>query len=169
MILPGQKYTVVDKFLNPFVFKKIKDAITGNHIPWYLDQTVNGAQKGEALKKQFFFQHWLYSGEGIYSDYFRLFEPVFEQMGVHALIRVKANLFPNVGEKVKNAMHVDNQFPHKGAILYINTCNGPTTLDDGTEIEAVENRILYFDSSKEHCSSHATDVKQRFTINFNYF
>jgi len=169
MILPGEKYTVVDNFLNPFIFKKIKHIITSDKIPWYINQTINSNQKGHALEKAYFFQHWLYRDNSINSPHFELLNELLTQMSVKSLIRVKINLFPNLGEKIKNAMHVDNDYPHKGAIFYLNTCNGPTTLDDGTEIEAIENRMLYFDSSKPHCSSHATDVKQRFVINFNYF
>ena len=59
-------------------------------------------------------------------------------------------------------------FPHKGAIFYINTNNGFTVLEDGTEIASVSNRLLLFNPSEPHHSTSCTDVKRRVNINFNY-
>jgi hypothetical protein len=49
------------------------------------------------------------------------------------------------------------------------TCDGFTSLDDGTKIESIENRLLLFDSNKPHASSTCTNAKARFNMNFNYF
>jgi hypothetical protein len=51
----------------------------------------------------------------------------------------------------------------------LNTCDGFTSLDDGTKIESIENRLLLFDSNKPHASSTCTNAKARFNMNFNYF
>ena len=65
-------------------------------------------------------------------------------------------------------MHTDYPFPHKSAILYINTCEGYTKLKDRTKISSIANRLLIFDSSEDHCSTTTTDVPARFNININY-
>ena len=65
--------------------------------------------------------------------------------------------------------HVDYPFPHKGAIFYLNTNNGLTILEDKVEVESIENRLLLFDSSKQHKSTTCTDDKCRINVNFNFF
>ena len=72
-------------------------------------------------------------------------------------------------EADKLIKHIDFDFSHKGAILYINSCNGYTKLEDGTKIDSVANRILFFDPSTPHCSTTTSDTTARFNINFNYF
>jgi hypothetical protein len=80
----------------------------------------------------------------------------------------KANLFPSTEELKENAFHIDTDIPHKGALFYINTCNGFTILEDGTRIESVSNRMLLFDSAKPHASTNCTDQPSRINININY-
>ena len=84
------------------------------------------------------------------------------------LIRVKANLYLRTDEIEHHDTHVDYDFENNAAILYINTNNGLTVLEDGTEIESVANRLLFFDGSKPHHSTTCTDQKRRVNINVNY-
>ena len=105
----------------------------------------------------------------INSHNFDIIKPILYVLKPNALIRVKGNLYPNLNIDINNAYHIDYEFEHKGAIFYVNTNNGKTILEDGTEIDSVENRLLIFDASKPHCSTHCTDEKIRVNINFNYF
>ena len=73
-----------------------------------------------------------------------------------------------MGNYIEDPKHTDYPYSHKGALFYINTNNAPTILEDGTKIEAIENRLLKFDPSFAHNSTHPTDTKTRITINFNY-
>ena len=59
-------------------------------------------------------------------------------------------------------------FPHKGFLFYVNTNNGFTILEDGTKVESIANRALFFDSSKSHKSTTCTDEDIRVNININY-
>ena len=108
-------------------------------------------------------------GYVVNSGFFELIHPLLNKIDAKALIRVKGNMYPNVGSLLENDRHVDYEFEHKGAIYYINTNNGPTVLDDGTKIDCVENRILFFESHKNHNSTYCTDQKVRMNININYF
>jgi len=54
-------------------------------------------------------------------------------------------------------------------LFYLNTNDGLTVLEDGTEIKSIENRILLHDASKPHHSTTCTDADRRVNINFNYF
>ena len=84
------------------------------------------------------------------------------------LIRIKANLYPNTERLHEHPMHSDFPFPHSGALLSLNTCDGYTKLKDGTKIDSVANRILLFDPNEEHCSTTTTNVSARINININY-
>ena len=56
----------------------------------------------------------------------------------------------------------------KSAIFYINTNNGLTVLEDGTEIKSVANRLLLFNASEPHHSTTTSNENRRVNINFNY-
>ena len=54
------------------------------------------------------------------------------------------------------------------AIFYVNTNNGLTVLDNGTEVESVSNRLLLFNGASMDHSTSCTDKKRRVNINFNF-
>ena len=103
------------------------------------------------------------------SDWFDILTPIIGVLKPKSLIRVKGNMYPSTPKIIHHKNHVDLTHEHKGAIFYVNTNNGVTALEDGTEIESIENRLLLFDSSKKHNSTSCTDAKVRVNINFNYF
>jgi len=51
----------------------------------------------------------------------------------------------------------------------MNTNNGYTKFEDGTKIESVANRMVFFSSNMKHTGTSCTDEKIRVVINFNYF
>ena len=85
------------------------------------------------------------------------------------LIRVKINFYPRTETMIEHAKHVDYPYEHKGALLSLNTCNGGTILKNNKKIKSVEITVIFFDPSKPHASTSATDVKGRFNILVNYF
>jgi hypothetical protein len=79
-------------------------------------------------------------------------------------------MYPNIKtDRLLNDPHIDYSYTHKGALLSVNTCNGSTILKDKTRITSVENRVLFFDPSKEHDVEYSSDVKVRVNIQVNYF
>ena len=98
-----------------------------------------------------------------------MFQPIIDAIDPVALIRVKANLYPNVGVYHQHGWHSDLEVTHKAAIFYINTNNGHTVLEDGTKIDSVENRMLLFDPHTPHNSTTTSNAKGRFNINCTYF
>jgi hypothetical protein len=84
------------------------------------------------------------------------------------LLRVKANNYIKTNEVIHHKDHVDAEYKMKAAILFINTNNGLTVLDDGTECESIENRLLMFDASKPHHSTTCSDQDRRVNINMNF-
>lgn len=156
---------VIDNFLDKDVFDNIKQTIESNSFPWFFEKEVT--YPGQ-ISDEYYLIHVLFS---VYpnSDYFNCILPVLEKLKVKALMRAKVNLYPNIGKFVENDPHFDYEFEHQAAILYLNTNDGFTILNDGTKIESVENRVLLFDGSTLHQSTHCTNQKARLNINFNYF
>ena len=88
---------------------------------------------------------------------------------IENLIRIKINFYPNTTELYEHGYHIDYKYPHKGAILSLNTCDGYTKIrETGTKYPSVANTILMFDPSKDHCSTTTTNAIGRFNININY-
>ena len=161
------QYEVIDDYLPKEEFEKIRDFMMGDDFPWFY--TSNITFRHEQINNTMYFVHMFYKENKVNSNLYDLIYPIIRELKPKALLRVKANMYPNLGQIIENTPHVDYDFEHKGAIFYINTNNGPTVLEDGTKINAVENRILLFDSSKKHNSTHCTDQKVRVNININYF
>ena len=160
-------YKIEDNFLSDFEHKQIENTLTNNDFPWYFNSYV--AIKNDFDRGDFYFEHIFYRDYTINSNFFSLLVPIIDRIKPKALIYVKANLYTNVGKSLSNDLHVDQHYPHNGALYYVNTNNGFTGLEDGTKIESKANRMLFFDSSKPHHSTHCTDQKVRVTININYF
>ena len=160
------KYEIIDNFLNVEEFNTIKNIICGNEFSWYFQEFVAHSDDTDA----YYLTHTFYDYSNIRCGlYNTIIIPILKKLDVCAIIRARANLYPNINQFIENANHVDYLYEHKGAILYLNTNNGYTILEDGTQIESIENRLLKFEPHKKHRSTHCTDVKRRMNINFNYF
>lgn len=158
-------YNIIDDFLPKNEFMAIDSVLSSDDFDWYYVSQINRLQDKDDLTS--YFIHIVFS-EGKASRYMHIFSPVFSRLKIKSLIRIKANLYPRTSIIEKHAPHCDYLFPHMGAILYLNTNNGKTILEDGTEIDSVKNRLLIFDSSKYHSSTSTTDTKARINININY-
>lgn len=169
-LLPTEKFRVIDNFLPSEEFIPICDAMLGDNFPWYFQPFVaNNTEEDKALPA-FYFVHTLYNADfQSQSHCFDLVKPLLDRMSINKLIRMKGNLYPNLGRDIINEPHVDFPFEHIGAVFYLNSNNGVTILDDGTTVASVENRLLIFNSSLPHQSTHCTDQKVRININLNYF
>ena len=165
------KYEIRDNYLPDDVFKTLKDKIDNDeqNFPWFYNRFVDDGNK-EALDDHFYFAHVAYGSGTINSAFYEELLPLIDKIKPKALIRVKVNGYPKNGDKIiRHRPHSDYPWEHKAAIFYLNTNNGKTILEDGTEIDSVANRILFFDASKPHSSTNCTDEKMRFNININYF
>jgi hypothetical protein len=159
---------VVDNFLPKDIFKHLEDVLCGKNFPWYYNDHVASPEKTDDL---FYFTHMFYNterGEEV-SPTIQLIEPILNMIQPKELIRVKGNLYTTYYEKRQDPFHVDYRYPHRGAIFYLNTNNGYTVFEDGTKVDAVANRIMFFDPTVPHASTRCTDAKIRVNVNFNYY
>jgi len=159
------KYQVIDNFLPKEIFFNIKNIFTSGDIEWHYSKSVSKKEN----KDGFYFIHSIYKDHIINSIKYNLFIPILHKIKVKSLLRIKANLYTKTDKIIEHSRHKDYEFPHKGFIFYINTNNGFTRLKDGTKIESIENRGLFFDSHHDHNSSTCSDENVRININFNYF
>ena len=167
------EHKVIDNFVSEPVFEELrslimdKNPVYQNNITWLYNTTIANEKESQDFR-YFYMQHMIYATI-VMSPLYEKIQPILHDLNVKASIRIKCNLFPYSEKVHEHAMHTDLPYTHKAAILYINTCDGYTKLEDGTKIDSVANRILLFDASKLHCSTTCTDQTARFNINFNYF
>jgi len=103
------------------------------------------------------------------SQYFPLVYDLLNKIQPKALIRVKANLYLNMGKGVvEHAPHTDYSFSHNGGVFSMNTCDGYTKQGD-EKADSVENRLVTFDAGVKHQSTSVSNTKVRMNININYF
>lgn len=160
-------YQIIDNVLSPDDLLRIKHTmLSDQQIPWFYSSNVTNKDEEVSC---FYFTHMFFEDYKINSNKFDILNPILNILKPNALIRVKGNLYPNLNKHIVNEYHKDYEFTHTGAIFYVNTNNGKTILKDEIEVDSVENRLLIFDASKPHCSTHCTDEKIRVNINFNYF
>ena len=156
---------IIDNLLSEKELELMKTIMMHNQdMPWYYNDYIASYRANDPM---YYFTHNFFNEYK--SNWFYIVEPILNKIDHRVLIRCKANMYPSTPVITHHDPHVDLEYEHKGAIFYINTNNGVTVLEDGTEIESIENRLLLFDSSKKHNSTSCTDAKVRVNINFNYF
>jgi len=162
------KYKVIDNFLNKQDFLKIKEIVESDDFPYFLQKDIVHINENNN-ELNCYFTHNIFNQVNGFSSYYKLFLPLFEKINYKALIRVKGNLYPRTEKLEQHEPHVDYDYEHKGAIFSINTNDGGTILNGNEKVDSIENRILFFDPSKEHSSTTTTNAKYRMNININYF
>jgi len=161
--VPQTELKIIDNFLDPISFNALIVAFLGTEKPmWSLGTNITGIP-GNPDSNHVYFAHQVQAP-------IKELIPVLQALDIHEvndIYRVKVNLYPRTSEVYHHSDHVDADFPHKGAILYLNTNNGFTVVD-GTPVESVANRLLLFDPSIPHHSTTCSDQPFRANINFNF-
>ena len=163
------KYEVIDNFLDTVYFNKLLTLITdeentgNNKMPWFFQSGFRGS-----IEDYGYLYHTFYHDQVPQSHLFNELLPLIHKFELKSLLRVKANLYPNTYKLHEHSMHEDYHFSHSSAILSLNTCDGYTKLEDGTKIDSVANRMLFFDGSKQHSGTTTTNDQARININLNY-
>jgi len=157
-------FEIIDNFLPAGQYEQFASVVLGPNMAWYACDGVAHTGDGGG-----YFTHKLFERFEQRSSLFSLLDPFISFTECSAIFRAKFNLYPKTETITKHDMHVDADFPHKGVLYYVNSNNGVTTLEDGSEVESVANRLLLFNSASPHCSSTCTDQPFRVTMNLNYF
>ena len=100
---------------------------------------------------------------------YEMFVPKFKELAnFKTMIRIKINAYPHTNIVKEHKKHIDFDFFNIGAVFSLNTCDGYTKFSDGTKVESIANRIVFFDASKKHQSTTTSNTKLRYNINFNF-
>lgn len=172
-------FKVYDNFLDKDIFDELSTVISGWNFPWYYNDTIvhehdkTLIQDGVDLSiYNYQFAHDFYSNYKPQSDFWYLMEPIIDKIGVQSLLRIKANLGLSTPIRIASGLHHDFDLDYANAktgILYINTNNGATRFEDGSEVQSLANRFVFFDNSVAHTGVSCTDQKNRIVINFCYY
>ena len=159
---------VIDNFLPQKYFEHLKECCFSTNFPWvYCNEVAN---LGEDQEEHFFFTHRVYDRFEPQSSFISELEDLLiKHLNAKSLIRVRFNLYPNQGKLIEHELHQDYMYPHKTAVLYMNTCDGYTGFEDGSKVDSVENRVVLFDGSVPHHSTNCTNQKVRIVLSVSYF
>ena len=161
----------IDNFLGKKEFDELQTLMMGVVLPWNYNSMIDLPSD----VNKFQFVHVFYNDYGPF-PYCDKLNPILETLKASAIIRIKANLLTQTPKIVENIFHTDINYISKEikkygttAIFYVNTNNGYTKFEDGTVIESVANRMVFFSSNIKHTGTSCTDENTRVVINFNYF
>jgi len=157
-------FKVVNNFLDKTEFKQIQKIMTSQDFPWYYNKYISSSTDAKHL---YFFTHNYYLNNEIQSSFYKMWKNLIQKLECKSLLRIKAGLYPSHSKVRYNNFHKDFPFKHKGCLFYINSNNGPTTIEKKS-ILPKENRAVFFDPSLPHRSSLCSDQQVRITVNFNY-
>tara|TARA_B100002019_G_scaffold267358_1_gene258371 strand:+ start:1564 stop:2076 length:513 start_codon:yes stop_codon:yes gene_type:complete len=169
------KYEVVDNFMPEDFHSSLWEIVSNGRFPWFYGAKTNYdpecpyIEQEECLDDYHFIHHFYDDDRPVSPFHEQLILPLLREMGAISSIRIKANWHPRTETVYENPLHKDYPFEHKGAVYYINSNDGYTLFEDGTKIESVANRMLFFESFNLHRSTTCTNARGRFNINFNYF
>ena len=162
-------YKIIDNCLDQETFLTLKNTLLGADFPWYLNSSKVFKNSVVPEKYNYQFTHTFYHNYAGSSDWLKVIIPLVTVINPAAIVRIKANLTPLTSSIIAYDFHVDEPwFIGKTAIYYVNSNDGVTILEDGTQIESVANRLVIFDQKTRHTGTTCTDEKVRCLINFNY-
>ena len=161
---------VIDNFLPNDVFANIYKVIIEDNLNWAFVNHVAFENEEQKLWN-YFYSHMAYDDDRPWSSLYDMVFPFVEQVNkidlVRSIMRIKVNAYPHTPELKLHQKHTDFDFAHKGAILYLNTCDGYTGCQ-GEKVYSVANRVLLHDPSIPHYSTTTTTDQRRVIINLNY-
>jgi len=158
---------IFKNFLSNQVFENIKKTICNEkYFPWYCSHIISENDN----KTQFV--HTFFENSRVYSSYFDLLFPIFDVIKPFTLLRVKVNLGVRTENHEEGGMHIDYEstkdYKVTTGILYLNTNNGYTKLENNKKIISKENTYIEFSSNIKHTGVTCTDERTRIVLNLNY-
>tara|TARA_B100000131_G_scaffold224145_1_gene215776 strand:+ start:668 stop:1201 length:534 start_codon:yes stop_codon:yes gene_type:complete len=171
------KVRVIDNFLSPTEFKKIKEIMMGDYLPWYYNRgiVINNDKPGNYQLTHLFYANREPDGRERMSDNCSIVcENLMTKLGISSksrLIRIKANMNPQTFFHRNGGYHmdyIDEVEKVTTAVYYVNTNNGWTHIKGYGKVKCKENRIALFDSRTQHAGFSCTDQDVKVVININY-
>ena len=171
---------VVDNFLPEKQFKELFDLFHDPNTQWYRAPGIaDGAKTMDILNPldNYMFAHMVYVNYQVTSNAFDqavniLLPRMQNELNneFRAFTRIKVNLYPRTHEVQTHPFHCDSDsiVNLRGMLLSFNTCDGYTGFADGTQVDSVANRAIFFDSTERHHSTSCSNASFRMNMNVNY-
>ena len=171
---------VIDNWLTTSDFLVIKDLFHSPDTSWFRVPGISdNTLTMEFLNPldNYMFAHLVYDHYVPLSDAFTRIKDIVEpalkkQLGhdFRQIVRIKCNLYPRTSEVQTHPWHTDANdiLGLRGCLLALNTNDGFTGFEDGTEVDSVENRAIFFDSTERHHSTSCSNASFRLNMNINY-
>ena len=160
--------TIEDNFLLEKEIKAWRCKVKHRDFPWLFQRSVSDPESQKS-HDHFYFVHCLWDHYKALSPHFEFFKEILSHLKIKSLIRMRLIMYVNQGKFITHNLHKDYDYKHQSSLLYLNTCDGYTGFGDGTKVESVENRLVTFDGSMDHCSTTVTNKKARLVLGVNYF
>jgi hypothetical protein len=169
-----------DNFLPDEMVNYIHNSFTSKEFPWYFKNTTTDIYDNseDILKYEFpFFSHTLIKdgidNSGLSYIAHDLIKKTSENdniFGKYIINRAVVNM--TLPSKITSSpKHVDQSFPHKVAIYYVNDCDGDTILYDSngdkTKISPKRGRMIVFNGDIFHSGCSPILSRNRIVVNFN--
>ena len=166
---------IYDNYLSKTSFSKLKNFMTSTKVPWeYNNHKVGKDETNDSFQFVHCFYRPLrpqYGTLGKIDPSMPIIHPLINKLKASLIIKIKANLTPRTSVPEITDFHTDFSpiLGNSTGIFYINTNNGYTEFEDGTIVESVANRAVFFKGSERHRGVSCTDEKIRVVINLNFF
>jgi len=188
---------VLENAVGKSIFGKITNAVFDQQFPWYYGSTAYASEENNSLH-DYSYSHLVLSdgkahnqvGEILAITLFNLSDVI--QQDIKTILRIRIGSIPVTPEPIIHTPHVDLEFSHKTALLYLNDADGDTIFYNlkypwteqlsthdyylknkkNVKIEEVvkpeKNKFVWFDGFHYHSSTSPTKVDRRIVVNFNY-
>lgn len=182
--------------LPPQLFSKLVTTISHSEFPWYFNSTAYDNVVEPLMG--YSYSHLAWKDGQSNSPVGSMIESVFlvladlMQQDIDKLIRVRVGCIGVTSAPHRHTPHVDLEYPHQTALLYLNDSDGNTELynelyDSNLQISSQQyfkhlnnnvslarsilpeaNKLVCFDGLQYHSSETPTTVPRRLAVNFNY-
>lgn len=167
---------IYDNYLEKETLLLLQENLTQPDFPWYYNKGKVGRNSlyGSDIIYDYQFVHTFFRDGMQSSNMCSRIKPLIDKLDPFCIKRIKANMTLITPEPIVYGMHRDffAKKSLKTAIFYVNTNNGPTLFETNDEIKhvnAVENRLVVFDSNIRHTGVSSSDTRYRIVLNINYY
>jgi hypothetical protein len=169
---------IKDNFLPRSFFHHLRKHLTSREVQWIFCRNATGGEGDDPHPNyldDYYFSHTAYlntNNTPIISPNFNIVQPILYfiedkfKFEIKNLLRINFTLITQRKENITTQYHIDTDVPHYVAILYLNTCNGPTLIED-KQIDFIENRMVLFNGKIQHAAMMQNDSMYRMNIVMN--
>ena len=189
----------VQEAFSPTLYNQIKTILNVSEFPWFCIESSAYKNENSSVYQTPSFVNQIYHNatetHWVSPRIETGFVTMLDKCGLRIknLIRIRIGMMignPQSSRFIVNAPHVDYEFPHYSALIYLTTCDAPTIFYDKffdssdreqlltgfkdsdikihKEIQSIENTAVIFNGLRYHSSSIPTNTKKRIVINIGF-